>query len=150
MEREFPWGPGSVGFKTLLLIASLGCANEEGAKRSLDGSEMPAAASSPSAPPPGLTVLAAAQLDSGNVAFRSQRYDEALRYYQLASVSVPDHPSPWYGVYMVAQATGNQGLADSAARAVSRRDMNGELRDTGVAKAHGTEGTAHPRGSTPD
>jgi hypothetical protein len=132
-----------------ILVA--GCTKEAGTKRSLDGGGMPQVMAPEKALPPGLTPLAAAQLDSGNVAFRAQRYDEALKFYRAASNTVPEHASPWYGIYMVAQATGNQGLADSASRAVSRRDTGGELQDTGVAKAHRTDpGAPHPRGSVPD
>lgn len=149
MARAFNCGRVLMRY-TLVMAALLGaCQKGEETRRSLDGSGSPGVAASAKTLPPGLTPLAAAQLDSGNVAFRAQRYDEALAYYRAATIAVPQHASPWYGIYMVAQATGNQGLADSASRAVRRRDTGGELQDTGVAKAHGAEtGTGHPPGGT--
>jgi hypothetical protein len=86
--------------------------------------------------PPGLNASAAARLDSGNVAFRMQQYAQALQYYRAASGDVPNHPAPWYGILMVAQATGNTALADSATRAVSSRSGGGDLLDTNMAVAH--------------
>ena len=86
--------------------------------------------------PPGLTAVAAARLDSGNVAFRVKQYDVALGYYRGAAVDVPNHAAPWYGIYMVAQATKNTVLADSALKAVALRNGGGELLDTASAKNH--------------
>ena len=86
--------------------------------------------------PPGMTAVAAARLDSGNVAFRRRAYDEALRYYRAAAVDVPAHPAPWYGLYMVGQATGNRALSDSAMQQVSGRSGGDDLLDTGNVKAH--------------
>lgn len=87
--------------------------------------------------PPGLTASAAARLDSGNIAFRLKQYDQAMRYYEAAAKDVPDHAAPWYGIYMVGEATGNKALADSATRAVAKRTGGRDLLDTGLAKAHG-------------
>ncbi|MBL0170935.1 MAG: hypothetical protein IPP90_09420 [Gemmatimonadaceae bacterium] len=87
--------------------------------------------------PPGLTASAAARLDSGNIAFRLKQYDQAMRFYEAAAKDVPDHAAPWYGIYMVGQATGNTALADSATRAVAKRSGGGDLLDTGLVKAHG-------------
>ncbi|MEQ1691854.1 MAG: tetratricopeptide repeat protein [Gemmatimonas sp.] len=87
--------------------------------------------------PPGLNASAAARLDSGNIAFRLKQYDQAMKYYEAAAKDVPDHAAPWYGIYMVGQATGNTALADSATRAVAKRTGGGDLLDTGLVKAHG-------------
>ncbi len=86
--------------------------------------------------PPGLNAVAAARLDSGNVAFRVKQYDVALRYYRGAAEAVPNHAAPWYGMYMVAQATKNTALADSALKAVAIRNGGGELLDTASVKNH--------------
>lgn len=86
--------------------------------------------------PPGMTAIAAAHLDSGNVAFRARNYEQALRYYRTAALDVPQHPAPWYGVLMVGQATGNRALADSATAAVATRSGGGDLLQTDAAKAH--------------
>ncbi len=86
--------------------------------------------------PPGLNAVAAARLDSGNVAFRVKQYDVALGYYRGAADAVPNHAAPWYGIYMVAQATKNTALADSALKAVAIRNGGGELLDTASVKNH--------------
>jgi hypothetical protein len=91
--------------------------------------------------PPGLTASAAARLDSGNIAFRVKQYDQAMRYYEAAARDVPEHAAPWYGIYMVGQATGNAALADSATRAVAKRTGGGDLLDTGLVKTHGGSGS---------
>ena len=76
--------------------------------------------------PPGMTAIAAAR----------RQYEAATRYYRAAANDVPDHPAPWYGIYMVGQATGNRELSDSAMRAVAARSGGSELLDTGNVKAH--------------
>ena len=86
--------------------------------------------------PAGLTAVAAARLDSGNVAFRVKQYDVALGYYRGAAESVPNHAAPWYGILMVAQATKNAALAESAMKAVAARNGGGELLDTASVKNH--------------
>lgn len=95
--------------------------------------------------PAGLTLEAAAQLDSGNVAFRLKQYPQALAFYEHAVVSVPNHPAPWYGIYMVAMAQGKQPLADSALAMVSARSGGGELLQQGVSAQHG-QGGESPQG----
>jgi hypothetical protein len=81
-------------------------------------------------------VSSAARLDSGNVAFRMRAYPEALRYYRAAAADVPNHPAPWYGILMVAQATGNAVLMDSATQAVAMRSGGGELLESSNAMTH--------------
>ena len=96
-------------------------------------------------------------LDSGNVAFRAGQYAAALTAYRAAAASAPDIAAPWYGVYMVAQATKNQKLADSALAAVRTRSADAGLwSDTLMKKAHdgnavgaGAAGGAMPGGHPP-
>ena len=68
---------------------------------------------------------ARAQLDTGNAAFRKKAYDEALSRYHKASDLAPQHAAPFFGMYMVARATSNNKLADSAMAEIRKR--NGEL-----------------------
>ena len=60
-------------------------------------------------------------LDSGNVLFRKKAYAPALAQYRLASAHAPNHAAPYIGINMVAQATGNKALADSAIAAIRER-----------------------------
>lgn len=64
---------------------------------------------------------ARAALDSGNARFREKKYDAALASYRKAADAAPTSPAPWYGVYMAAQALGDQKLADSAMKQVQTR-----------------------------
>ena len=95
-----------------------------------------ASGAGPTVLPAGLTAASAANLDSGNVAFRMRNYEDALRFYRTASREVPNHPAPWYGIMMVAQATGNTALSDSATTAVSARSGGGELLESGNVMTH--------------
>lgn len=78
-----------------------------------------------------LTGEARAQLDSGNVAFRADAYDQALVHFTRVTELAPDDPTGWFGVYMVHDALGNQAAADSAiARARSMAPGASLIRDT--------------------
>jgi hypothetical protein len=64
-------------------------------------------------------------LDSGNFFFRRKAYREALAQYTAASALAPQHAAPIFGIYMVARATKNTALADSALAQIRLR--NGPL-----------------------
>lgn len=86
--------------------------------------------------PAGMTPLSVAHLDSGNVAFRARQYDQAMVYYRKAVADVPDHAAPWYGIFMVAQATKNSALADSATNAIAARTGGKDLLANGMMNNH--------------
>ncbi len=68
---------------------------------------------------------ARAALDSGNVLFRKKHYAPALVLYRTAADLAPQHAAPLLGVYMVARATNNAAMADSALVEIKKR--NGPL-----------------------
>ena len=86
------------------------------------GSPIPGAEGTPEAARVGngevaareLSPAARTALDSANAAFKAKDYDTALRHYRLAAAATPNHAAPWFGINMVARATHNQALADSA------------------------------------
>ncbi|MCC6243009.1 MAG: hypothetical protein IT353_09215 [Gemmatimonadaceae bacterium] len=120
----------------LVAVISAACnSGDDAGKRPL-AEVVGSSAAAENAIPAGLTALAAAHLDSGNVSFRARQYEMALRYYRAAALDVPSHPAPWYGILMVAQATKNSVLADSATQAVAQRSGGGELLESGSAPAH--------------
>jgi hypothetical protein len=85
----------------------------------------------------GLGATARAALDSGNAAFRAKNYKVALRYYRTAAESAPAHAAPWFGIFMIAQATGNTALADSATAEVRRRTVDpAEVTDSTLRSTH--------------
>jgi hypothetical protein len=113
---------------TLLLVAALftvsACQSKAPDKVPLGQVDTTAALPSghPAVTSPGdLTPAARVALDSGNVAFKAKNYAEALRLYRVAANAVPEHAAPWFGVYMVAKATGNAALGDSAMKEVQKR-----------------------------
>lgn len=68
---------------------------------------------------------ALAALDSGNTFFKRKDYPHALASYRHASELAPQHSAPLFGIYMVAGATNNKPLADSALAGI--RERNGPL-----------------------
>ena len=114
---------------TLLLLATVfaasACQSKAAEKVPLDQARDTAAAlpaGHPAVTSAGdLAPAARVALDSGNVAFKAKNYPEALRLYRVAADAAPRHAAPWFGVYMVAKATGNAALGDSAMKEVQRR-----------------------------
>ena len=68
---------------------------------------------------------ARAALDSGNQLYRRKAYAAALARYREASALAPQHAAPYFGIYMVARATRDTAMADSALAAIRAR--NGPL-----------------------
>lgn len=69
-----------------------------------------------------LGQAAKAALDSGNALFRRKAYAEALAQYRAAAELAPQHSAPLFGIYMVARATNNRAMADSALDGIRRRN----------------------------
>ena len=65
---------------------------------------------------------ARAALDSGNMLFRQRAYAAALVHYRAASSLAPQHPAPFFGIYMVARAIHDSAMADSALTAIRVRN----------------------------
>lgn len=82
-----------------------------------------------------LGPAAKAALDSGNVLFRKKAYSDALAQYREAAELAPQHSAPLFGIYMVARATNNKAMADSALDGIRRR--NGPM-------PAGPHGAPHP------
>jgi Flp pilus assembly protein TadD len=57
---------------------------------------------------------AVAQLDSGTMAFRADDFEAALRHYTRVTEIAPDIGAGWFGVYMAAEALGEEDLAEEA------------------------------------
>jgi len=55
-----------------------------------------------------------ARIDSGNVAYREGRYDDAAELFRRAADHDPQIAAPWFGLHMAESARGNQAAADSA------------------------------------
>ena len=53
-------------------------------------------------------------LDSGTVAFRAHRFEDALVHYQKATELAPDHAAGFFGISMTQEALGNPEAAEAA------------------------------------
>jgi hypothetical protein len=86
-------------------------------------------------------------LDSANAAFRAKDYAGALAAYRRAVASNPTDVAPWFGIHMVATATKNTALADSALKEMrARGGAPGQATDSALQAAHKTPAvspTAH-------
>ena len=104
---------------TLLVASAIACSNGESSpKVPLDQLRADSAHAAAGVQAQGgqveLTADARIALDSGNALFRKKAYSAALEQYRLSSSRSPKHAAPYFGIYMVAQATKNASLADSA------------------------------------
>ena len=61
-----------------------------------------------------LTAEAAAQLDSGNAAYRMGTHESALRHYHRVTQLAPDEASGWFGLFMAHTALGQDSAAAAA------------------------------------
>jgi hypothetical protein len=68
-----------------------------------------------------LGPAAKAALDSGNILFRQKAYAAALAQYRSASALAPQHTAPLFGIFMVARATKDSIMADSAMAGIRLR-----------------------------
>ena len=111
-----------------LCVSASSCAKDDGPRTPLRQFQEGTGAL-PSGHPPldasaPLSRTASAALDSGNAAFRVKNYELALRLYREAAVAAPTHASPWFGIFMVGEATGDHVLRDSAKREVQKRTVD--------------------------
>ena len=96
-----------------------------------------------------LGPAARAALDSGNALFRKKSYAAALAQYQSASSLAPQHSAPLFGIYMVARATNNVAMADSALAGIRLRSgamtpAPHTLTDSALQRMHDTLGKKRP------
>jgi hypothetical protein len=94
---------------------------------------------------------AKAALDSGNALFRKKAYAPALAQYRAAGDLAPQHAAPLFGVYMVARATNDSKLADSALVEIKKRNgplpaETHDLNDPGLKAIHKKIGTKSASG----
>ncbi|MBI1809363.1 MAG: hypothetical protein HYR75_05640 [Gemmatimonadetes bacterium] len=101
-------------------------------------------------PVPALEALppaAQAALDSGNALFRKKLYAQAMERYRATEKLVPNHPSAVYGIYMVARATNDTTLADSALAVIKKYNAvmpHGKMDSTAALEAHKKAGVTLP------
>lgn len=130
----------TVGSSVLLALAFLGCSRGDEPPKVPLGQIADSARARQEAHAL-LGPAAKAALDSGNLLFRNKAYAEALAQYRAAAELAPQHSAPLFGIYMVARATNNRAMADSALDGIRRR--NGPmpagphaLPDTALRRVH--------------
>lgn len=119
-------------FGAALAVAGCNRSNDAPAGDSLAAALPPGHVPIAPSAPTDLAPRTQALLDSGNTAFRLKQFDQALAFYAKASEAQPEHAAPWFGTYMVGQATKDQALADSALRMVRQRSPNMEAHPGGT------------------
>jgi hypothetical protein len=133
-------------------IATFACTRGEDAPR-IPLAQAPApdtARAVEAAPAPALIGPAArAALDSGNAFFRRKSYAAALVQYRVASALAPGHAAPLFGIYMVARATNNAAMADSALDGIRQRSgpmspVPHMLTDSALRRVHKGVGKKSP------
>lgn len=91
-------------------LAACGGGEESDAPASASAGSQARAQSQATGPSPEVM----AQLDSGTVAYRQQRLEDARRHYRAAVELNPHSASAWFGVHMAEKALGDTVAADSA------------------------------------
>lgn len=93
-----------------LVAVTVGCGGEPETEADMGAPGTAATAQPSSSPSPEVR----ARLDSGTVAYRAGRLEDARRHYRAAVEADPHSASAWYGVHMAEKALGNGEMADSA------------------------------------
>ena len=129
-----------LGWTPALALAAIACGGGGGPKVPLTAEGATASAPAIQAAHSLIGPAAQSALDSGNVLFRHKAYSAALTQYRAASALAPQHAAPLFGIYMVATATGDKALADSALAGIRAR--NGPLPDMQSGSSHGMSDSA--------
>jgi hypothetical protein len=119
--------PRAVAAFVAAALAMTGCSTASDAPKVPLGQRAPADSAQPVSPAAHAIIgpRAKAALDSGNALYRKKQYAAALVHYREASELAPQHAAPFFGIYMVARATGDTAMADSALAGIRLR--NGPL-----------------------
>jgi len=99
-------------------ILALGCGRGQRSAGEPPADRARPAESTAAGEQPRMELGAAAELDSGNVAYRAKDYPTALAHYRRATERAPRLAAAWFGVYMARNALGDRAGADSAMRVV--------------------------------
>ena len=95
-------------------------------------------------PGSSLSPAVSAQLDSGTVAYRAGRLEDARRHYRTAVARNPHAAAAWFGVYLAEKALENQPAADSAYEQLQALSPS----TNALIPGHGEEGgSPHPEGA---
>lgn len=97
---------------------------------------------SPHGTVPSITGEAKVALDSGNKLYTAKSYALALAQYRRAAALAPEAEAPLFGILMVAGATKDARLSDSATTAL--RALNDSTTAEEVVDAHSRIGTPPP------
>lgn len=105
MIRPARWILGSLVCAAVLV--AVGCQDDDQRTETVD----PHAGVRQRAEMPAEVVAA---IDSGNVAYREDRFQDALAHYRRATELAPDDPTGWFGVYMAQTVLGDEAAAEAA------------------------------------
>jgi tetratricopeptide (TPR) repeat protein len=103
-----------MGTKWLMVVAVAGLTALAGCDRGGDEDAMDFNGDAMEEARAGWPADLRAKVDSGNVAYREGRYDDAAAIYRRATDAHPDVAAGWFGLHMAEAARGNDAAADSA------------------------------------
>jgi hypothetical protein len=103
-------------------VMTVGCVNKDASKKPSAQGALADSARKVAAAHALIGPAAKAALDSGNALYRKKEYASALAYYRSASTLAPQHAAPLFGIYLVARATNNVAMADSALAGIRQRN----------------------------
>jgi hypothetical protein len=124
----------------LAAALAVGCNKEEPAMVPLGQAASPGL--SPHGTTPSITGEAKVALDSGNKLYSAKSYRLALAQYRRAAALAPEAEAPLFGILMVANATQDARLTDSATAAL--RALNDSTSAEEVVDVHSRIGTPPP------
>jgi hypothetical protein len=122
----------------LAVLAIGGCRadSDEPPKLPLGHPELSGPGAATGNPAPALAAAAQAALDSGNALYKAKAYAAALVQYRRAATLAPEHEAPLFGIVMVATATNDRALADSAGAVMRTRQGGGEATGSNLLDVH--------------
>jgi hypothetical protein len=106
---------------TMLALSACAGGGDEEPRLPLGHPELSGPGARRGAPAPDIAPEAQAALDSGNKLYAATAYAAALEQYRRAAEAAPQHEAPLFGIVMVATATRDSALADSAATVMRAR-----------------------------
>lgn len=122
----------------LAVLANSGCRadSDEPPQLPLGHPELSGPGAATGNPAPALAANAQAAIDSGNALYTAKDYAAALVQYRRAAALAPGHEAPLFGILMVANATNDRTLADSAGSVMRTRQGGGGGTDPNLLDVH--------------
>jgi hypothetical protein len=134
-------------FSALLAAAACSSGADETPRLPLGHPELGTGSGAVRPAAPTIVGEAKVALDSGNVLYRARAYDLALAQYRRAAGLAPAEEAPLFGMLMIATATNDMQLADSATaliKALNRTEAGTTGAGAKLLDVHSGAANPHP------